>query len=69
VFQENDTSLSVDKAMLVYMTVTLWNTKTAVVAFPTSRVVLGFEPRWDPWIYLSSFSPSLPCCESGTTCL
>jgi hypothetical protein len=45
VFQENNTSLSVDKAMLVFMTMTLLNTKTAVVAFQTSRVVPGFEPR------------------------
>jgi hypothetical protein len=27
VFQENNTSLSMDKAMLVFMTLTLWNTE------------------------------------------
>jgi hypothetical protein len=45
VFQENNTSLGVCKAKLVFLTMTLRNKKTAAVAFSTSRVVLGFEPR------------------------
>ena len=42
VFQEN-TSHSVDKAMLVFMTMTLWNTKTAVVACQSAESCLDFS--------------------------
>jgi hypothetical protein len=37
VFQENNTSLGVDKAKLVFLAMTLQNTKTAAIAFPTSK--------------------------------